>query len=152
MFHIHSNIHISSVSHTRCLTSLIRIIMYSIRYVSHTQQYTHKQCLTYTVSHMSYTWRVVMHSQSHLGWHFRKLFQSSKLKARTSLFTGMWQTRRSSFEPWALKQHSKMSPQVGSAVHGMSWRTWRFMRYFCIRVFYALAFPFHPRFFSLSCL
>jgi len=37
-------------------------------------------------------------SQSHLGWHFRKLFQSSKLKTRTSLFTETWQKRRSSFE------------------------------------------------------
>ena len=53
------------------------------------------------------------YSQSHLGWHFRKLFQSSKLKARTSLFTETLQKRRSSFELWALKQHSKMSPQVG---------------------------------------
>jgi len=39
------------------------------------------------------------------------LFQSSKLKARTSLFTETWQKRRSSFEL------SKMSPQVGLAVH-----------------------------------
>jgi len=57
------------------------------------------------------------YSQSHLGWHFRKLFQSSKLKARTSLFTETLQKRRSSFELWALKQHSKMSPQLGSAVN-----------------------------------
>ena len=51
-----------------------------------------------------------MYSQSHLGWHFRMLFQSSKLKARTSLFTGTWQKRRSSFELWALsfkKWHPK---------------------------------------------
>jgi len=38
------------------------------------------------------------YSQSHLGWHFRMLFQSSKLKARISLFTETWQKRRSSFE------------------------------------------------------
>jgi len=53
------------------------------------------------------------YSPSHLGWHFRKLFKSSKLKARMSLFTETRQKRRSSFELWALKQHSKMSPQVG---------------------------------------
>jgi len=38
-----------------------------------------------------------------LGWHFRKLFQSSKLKARTSVFTETWQKRRSSFELWAFQ-------------------------------------------------
>jgi len=73
------------------------------------------------------------YSQSHVGWHFQKLFQSSKLKAQTSLFTESWQKRCSSFELWALKQHSKMSPQVGSAVvvthlqerNGMSRTGWR---------------------------
>ena len=44
-----------------------------------------------------------MYSQSHLGWHFRMLFQSSRLKTRTSLFTEMWQKRRSSFELWAFE-------------------------------------------------
>ena len=34
-----------------------------------------------------------MYSQSHLGLHFRKLLQSSKLKGRTSLFTETWQKR-----------------------------------------------------------
>ena len=43
------------------------------------------------------------YSQSHLGWHFRMLFQSSKLKARTSLFTETWQKRRSSFQLWAFE-------------------------------------------------
>jgi len=49
---------------------------------------------------------------------FESSFQSSKLEARTSLFTKTWQKRlwALSFELWALKQHSKMSPQVGSAV------------------------------------
>jgi len=56
------------------------------------------------------TSRLPSYSQSHLGSHFRMLFQRSKLKARTSLFTETWQKRRSSFEL------SKMSPQVGSAV------------------------------------
>ena len=60
---------------------------------------------------------IYMYSQSHLKRHFRKLFQRSKLKAWTSLFTETWQKRRSSFELWALKQLSKMSHQVGSAVY-----------------------------------
>jgi len=58
-------------------------------------------------------WR---YSQSYMGWPFRKLSPSSKLKARTSLCTETWQKRRSSLELWALKQLSKMSPHVGSAV------------------------------------
>jgi len=44
------------------------------------------------------------------------IFQSSKLKARTSLLPSFNEKRRSSFELWALKQHSKMSPEVGLAV------------------------------------
>jgi len=47
---------------------------------------------------------------------FPKLFQSSKLKTRTSLFTETWQKRSLCFELWALKQNSKMSPQVGLAI------------------------------------
>ena len=46
---------------------------------------------------------ICIYSRSHLGWHFRMLFQSSKLKARTSLFTETWQKRRSSFELWTLE-------------------------------------------------
>ena len=45
------------------------------------------------------------------------IFESSKLKAPTCLLAHFSEKRRSSFELWALKQHSKMSPQVGSAVH-----------------------------------
>ena len=44
------------------------------------------------------------------------IFGSSKLKARTFVLPRYSEKRRSSFEPWALKQLSKMSPQVGSAV------------------------------------
>jgi len=44
------------------------------------------------------------------------IFESSKLKARTSLLPRFSEKRRWSFELWALKQHSKMSPQVGLAV------------------------------------
>ena len=44
------------------------------------------------------------------------IFESSNLKARTSLLPHFNEKRRSSFELWALNQHLKMSPQVGSAV------------------------------------
>jgi len=49
--------------------------------------------------------------QSHVLWHFRKLFPSSKFKTRTSLFTETWQKRRSSFELWALKHFRKCHPK-----------------------------------------
>jgi len=45
------------------------------------------------------------------------IFESSKLKARTSLLPRLSEKRRWSFDLWALKQHSKMSPQVGLAVY-----------------------------------
>jgi len=48
------------------------------------------------------------------------IFESLKLKARTSLLPHFIGKRHSSFELWALKQHSKMSPQVGSAASYMS--------------------------------
>ena len=51
-----------------------------------------------------------------VGSHFRKLCHSSKLKAQRSLSTEIWQQSRSSSELCALKQHSKMSPQVGLAI------------------------------------
>jgi len=54
--------------------------------------------------------------RSHLGWHFRMLFQSSKLKARTSLLPRFSEKRRSRFELWALKELSKMPSHVGLAV------------------------------------
>ena len=41
------------------------------------------------------------------------IFESSKLKARMSLLPRFSEKRRSSFELWALKQHSKMSPVWG---------------------------------------
>jgi len=44
------------------------------------------------------------------------LFQSSKLKARTPVLPRFNEKRRSSFELWALKELSKMSPHVGQAV------------------------------------
>jgi len=52
-----------------------------------------------TVSPVTY----MKYSQSYLGWHFGMPLQSSKLKARTSLFTETWQKRPSSFELWAFE-------------------------------------------------
>jgi len=59
-------------------------------------------------------WRIGMsqmnascYSLSHLGWHFRMLFQSSKLTARTSLLPRCSEKRRSSCELWALKELSE---------------------------------------------
>ena len=40
--------------------------------------------------------------RSHLGWHFRMLFRSSKLKARASLLPRFSKKRRSIGELWAL--------------------------------------------------
>jgi len=71
-----------------------------------------------------------VYSQSQVGWNFRKLFQSSKLKARTSLFTETWQKRRSSSKLSALKELSKMSSHLGLVVP-----TWSsFKRNSCIGV------------------
>jgi len=44
-------------------------------------------------------YELILHLQPiPFGWHSRKLFQSSKLKARTSLYAEMWQKRCLSFE------------------------------------------------------
>jgi hypothetical protein len=57
-----------------------------------------------------------MYSQSRLGWHFRMLFQSSKLKAQTSLFTETWQKRVSSFELWGFENDTPSG--IGCTVSG----------------------------------
>jgi len=44
------------------------------------------------------------------------IFERSKLKARTSLLPRFSEKRHSRVECWVLKQHSKMSPQVGLTV------------------------------------
>jgi len=56
---------------------------------------------------------MMWYSRSHLGWHFRMCFkaQSSKLESLFSLKRVKRDIRASSFEL------SKMSPQVGLAVH-----------------------------------
>jgi len=65
------------------------------------------------------------YSQSHLGWHFRMLFQSSKLKAWTSLLLRFSEKSHSSFELWTLKKLSKMSPHMGLAVYRALWSVYR---------------------------
>jgi len=70
------------------------------------------QITQYTTS----TRPLLMYSRSHLGRHLRILFQRSKLKARTYLLHRFSEKRHSIFELWALKELSKMSPQVGLAV------------------------------------
>jgi len=52
------------------------------------------------------------YSLSHLGSN-----AVSKLKARTSLLPRFSEKRRSSFELWALKEHSKISPHVRLPVY-----------------------------------
>ena len=78
------------------------------------------------------------HSRCHLEWHFRKLFQSSKLKARTFFFTETWQKRRSNFELWAFENDTPsgigctsfhMNPVTGLTgfIHRIHWQdsfTW----------------------------
>ena len=53
----------------------------------------------------------VRYSQSHVGWHFGKLKAQS---SNVSFATFQW---KQTFELWALKELSKMSPQVGLAVY-----------------------------------
>ena len=78
----------------------------SVRLYIHTRTYIHLWIYTYTHVKTHIYIRISLHiySQSHLGWHFRMLFQSSKLKAWTSLLPRFSEKRRSSFELWALKE------------------------------------------------
>ena len=61
-------------------------------------------------------WCCCYSSWFHLGWHFWMLFRSSKFQALTSHWPRFSEQRRLSFELWALKELSRMSPQVGLAV------------------------------------
>ena len=70
----------------------------------------------YTYAWVSFEWASCRYNQSQVGWHFRKLFQSWKLRARTSLLPRFSEKRRSSFELWALKELSKISSHLGLAV------------------------------------
>ena len=57
-----------------------------------------------------------MYSQSHLGWHFRMLFQR-RIKAQSSKLevSFHWNVAKETFELWALS-FQNLSPQVGLAV------------------------------------
>ena len=81
-----------------------------------------------------YLWHalIYMYSQSHLGWHFRMLFQSSKLKARTCLFTETWQKRCSSF--WTLS-FRKFRPNIFCTSWGWMVGSWQKVLLFLIRIF-----------------
>jgi len=67
-------------------------------------------CTLYIV-HVQYITFFFRYSQSHLGRHFRKLKAQS---SNVSFSTFQW---KETFELWALKQHSKIWPRVGLAVH-----------------------------------
>ena len=96
-------------AHVRIYHVCVCASKHSIMYVCVSANIPSCMCVCQQTFHAEY-------SQSHLGWHVRKLFHSSKLKARTFLFTETWQKRRSSFQLWASKELSKMLPQVSSAV------------------------------------
>ena len=55
-------------------------------------------------------WHISCQSTANPTWG--DIFESSKHIARTSLLPIFSEKRRSSFELWALKQHSEMAPQV----------------------------------------
>ena len=63
---------------------------------------------------------------SHLGRHFRIPFQSSKMKARTSVLPRFSGKRRSSFELWALKELSKISHKLDWLYVSMDMRIYRY--------------------------
>jgi len=90
---------------------------------SHVYSLIHTCTASFTRPQQSSSTHSHVYSQSQVGWHFRKLFQSSKLKARTFLFTETWQKRCSSSELSALKELSKMSCHLGLAVG-----TWRWLK------------------------
>ena len=109
-------IHTQSYIYTThyCLSPLQSMYIAYIYTYIHICIHTHISTLPYHCFNLYTSIHIYTYIQPiQLGWHVRKLLQSSKLKARTSLFTETWQKRRSSFELWALKQHSKMSPRAG---------------------------------------
>jgi len=75
--------------------------------------------------HHTATW-YYRYSQSHLGWHFRLLIQSSKLKARTSLFTKTWQKRRSNFELWAFENVTASGIGCTLTIEPYPFESWQF--------------------------
>ena len=96
------------------------------------------------------------YSQSHLVWNFWMLFQSSKLKARTSLLPHFSKKSLSSFELWTFKELSKMSPQMGLAVQRLYnslfvcllnlhrfffWFFWNLHLFVCLFVWFSKTHP-----------
>jgi len=74
----------------------------------------------------SVTWQVTANPT--WGDIFERFFQSSKLKARTSLFTETWQKRRSSFELWALSfdgTNSHEHSTVQTVTDNRANKTWK---------------------------
>ena len=94
------------------------------------------RAILFNVSNLS-LWDL-WYSQSHLEWHFRMLFQNSKLKARTSLLPRFSEKSRSSYELWALKELSKTSPHLGLAVYTFDHSDWSIRRV-CTKNLYIFA-------------
>jgi len=86
--YIHTNFEVSVYTYIYIYTQILKSIHIYLYVYIHI--YT---CIYMNLLTCSYTY-----SPSHLRWHFRKLFQSSKFKARTSLFTETWRMRHSSCE------------------------------------------------------
>jgi len=118
------------IQYTYASENVYRMYMYMRLYVH--QTYTAMRLYAITATHCNtlqhtatwdymrlYTWdymRLYVHQTYTANPTWGVIFESSTLKARTSLLPRFDEKRRSSFELWALKQHSKMSPQVGLAV------------------------------------
>ena len=108
------------------LVALLRKETYNLRHPTHLR---HPVCAAWVISHFTFVSgssaeRDLQRQNKNiqncvqpipLGVTFSNAV--SKLKARTSLLPRFSEKRRSSFELWALKELSKMSPQVGLAVH-----------------------------------
>ena len=122
---IYIYIHVYICTNTHTHTHMHSHLGPSLKETCHSYLYTHTYIYIYIYTNTYIDICIYIHtyirgiffkkySQSHVGWNFRKLFQSSKLKDRTSLLLRFREKRRSSFELWALKEFSKMSPHVGA--------------------------------------
>jgi len=98
--------------------------------ITHTYMYTltHTHTYTHTYKHAktcSYIQPIP------LGVTFSNAVSSSKLKARTSLFTEKWQKRRSSFELWAFENVTPSG--IGCTyIYACVCISWMFQRCTCI--------------------
>ena len=91
---------------------------------AHTHAYTHAMLAhvhkhTYTHTHVmpAHTLALSRTFKGTANPTWGDIFESPKLKARTSLSPRFTEKRRSSFEHWALKHFSKISRQVGLSVY-----------------------------------